>query len=152
MAAIAASRASTLSVLQWTTVLQKGKTIQETVATTTKKENTWERTIVAEHPGPARRPTERQRRILFPRRAGAPLKQRREALDITLRVNMPLSEVKFPFHIHMYPLNYNEKGNLTCQMASTSTSSMLLPQHRELALRVVRQVHHDIINTTGYQR
>lgn len=108
-----------------------------------------EKTNPVEFLGPARRPTERERRILFPCKAGAPPKEQRDALDIKLRVNISLSAAKTPFHMHLYRLNYNKKGILSGLMTLTNTSSMLLPQHWELAIKAVRQVEQDIINTKG---
>lgn len=96
-----------------------------------------ETSIAAEHPRSVRGPAETQRLILFPRKAAAKAKDRRDALNIAHRLNMSLSVAKVPTHICIHKRNCNEKGNLSGLMAPASTSSLLLPQHRELVLKVV---------------
>lgn len=86
----------------------------------------FERSITAEHPGPVRGPSEIQRRILFPCRSREPVKDRRDALDITHKLNMTLTAAKAPDYICIQRLNYNENGNLSGLMAPVNTSSMLL--------------------------
>lgn len=109
-------------------------------------------TIAAGHPGPAKRPTESERRLLFQRKVGAPLKDYREVLVIVHRVNMALYAVKAPFHIRIHRLNYTKKGNLSGLMTSPSTSSMMLSQQQELDLKAARQINQDIIDATEDQR
>lgn len=108
--------------------------------------------MAVEHPEPARGTLEIERRILFHHRIGTPLKYRREALDIAQWLNMALSVAKVPTYIRIQRLSYNEKGNLGSLMAPASASSMLLPQHQELVLKMVRQLDQYVTNSTGDQR
>lgn len=65
---------------------------------------------------------------------------------------MPLSAAKVSTHIRVHRLNYNEKGNLSILMAPASFNSMLLLQHRELVLIVVRQIDQYITDVTQDRR
>lgn len=146
MATVTASGVITLPVQQWMTVLRKDRTILVTRAPTSKKGNLVERSIAAKHPGSVRGHSKIERRILFPRRTGILPKYCRNALNSTQKLNMTLPAAKVPLHIHIHQVNYNEIGNLSGSMAPTSTSSILLPQHQELVLRVVRQLDQNITN------
>lgn len=59
------------------------KTISAPVASISKRGNTQETTTRAEYPGQAKGSSETECPILFPRRAGAPPKDRRETVNIT---------------------------------------------------------------------
>lgn len=74
--------------------------------------------------------------ILFPRRTRAPLKDRRDPLNIAHQLNRVFPAAKVPTHITILRRNYNEKSNLSCLMAHAGTSSMLLPQHQKLVMKV----------------
>lgn len=111
-----------------------------------------ERSITAEHRGPVKEHSKTKRWILLPCRAVVPSKDRREILNVSHWLDMPLSAAKVPTHIRIHRLNYNEKDNLSGLIVPTSTCSMLRPQNRELVLIVVRQIHQDITNVTGDQR
>lgn len=152
MTTVEAFRASTLPVQQWTTVVQKGKTITVAGVPTSERGNTVERYIAAEHPRLVREPLVIERRILFPSRARATPKDHRDMLKIAYKLKMTLSAAKVPTHICFHRQNYNEKGNLSSQMAPTNISSMLLSQHQKMVLRVVRQLDQDITNATRDKR
>lgn len=152
MATVVATGFSTLPVQLWTTILRKGKTVSVAAAPTSKRGNLVERSIVTEHQGRVRGSSKIECPILFPHKTGAPPKYRRESLDITHRLNMALSAATVPTHISITQLNYNEKGNLSGLMAPATTTSMLLPQHRELVLKAVRQLEQDVTDVTEDQR
>lgn len=61
-------------------------------------------------------------------------------------MNIVLTAAKVTSHLRIYLLNYNEKGNLSGIIALMSTSSMLLPQHQELALKAASHVDQNIID------
>lgn len=80
----------------------KSNTIPVSVAPNTIRGEALERTIAAEHPGPAKRPTDTEQRILLPRKAVTPLKGPREAIDISYRVNVALTAARISGHISIY--------------------------------------------------
>lgn len=116
-----------------------------------KRGNKLERSIVTEYSGPVKGPIEIEQSILFFRKVGAPLGDRRETLNIAHQLNKTLSSAKVPTDIPFHWLNYNENSNLSGLMALPSTSSMLPLQHWGLVLKAVRHLDQDITDVTGIQ-
>lgn len=83
-----------------------------------------EKTGGAELSGPARNPTEADRRILFPQTMETLAKGPNEAVYIVLTVNMVLNARKVPSHIRLQQLAYNTNGNLNILPAIMVTSSI----------------------------
>lgn len=94
----------------------------------------------------------RDRRILLLKRVGAQAKGRKVAADIVLAVNIALSTRKFPTHIQLQRITFNEKGNLSALQGTTATRRMLLNTMRETILSPATEVDLNIIDTTGYQK
>lgn len=106
MVIVVASRARTLPVQQWPVF--DGKIETTRVGHSTAQE----RTAAVEFPGLGKTPTEADRRLLLPWKAGAPARIRGEAVDIVLMVNIAFSANRVPTYVQLQRISYNEKGNL----------------------------------------
>lgn len=80
------------------------------------------------------------------------MRNRAEASNLVLAVNIALSAKKVPLHVQLQRMIYNEKGNLSELLGATATSEMLLSAMQEVLLSAARRIDLNIINATGDQK
>lgn len=130
MAAIAATNITGPQNIIWQTVNRRKQTV------TVRWGTAQERTAAAMYPILAIKPSDNERRILFPRAVGAAPENHIVAADIALEINKSICTTRVPAHIRIQRLVYNKKGNPSGLTKPVAMSNMMLSLHRELLLRV----------------
>lgn len=116
----------------WTTVKPSKSKSQKTYGTTSL-------------PAPLKtaRP-ERERRIIFRRRAHASPLSRHVAVEMLYRLNKVLQSKSLPTHMRFIKLGYNSSGNLTGLVSENATANMLLPTYGDLLLKTILGLDQDV--------
>ncbi|KAI6247431.1 hypothetical protein HI914_04054 [Erysiphe necator] len=96
-------------------------------------------------PTPLKAPRpERERRIIFRRRANMPPPTRNVAIEILYRLNKALQSKKLPAYMRFLKLGYNSAGNLTGLVSENATANMLLPNYGDILLKTVLELDKDV--------
>ncbi|RKF60399.1 hypothetical protein OnM2_051037 [Erysiphe neolycopersici] len=87
---------------------------------------------------------ERERHIIFRRRAKVPPPTRNVTIKILHRLNKALQCKGLPAHMHFLKHGYNSPGNLTSIVSENYTANILLPNRGNLLLKTVLELNKDI--------
>ncbi|POS86789.1 hypothetical protein EPUL_002559 [Erysiphe pulchra] len=87
---------------------------------------------------------ERERRIIFRRRAHASPLSRHVAVEMLYRLNKVLQSKRLPTHMRFIKLGYNSSGNLTGLVSENATANMLVPTYGDRLLKTILELDQEV--------